>query len=132
MTTKNFKKGDVLFGEEPLVSAQFLWNAMYRYAACDQCLRPLETAQDNCRRLTGNVSLDLPFPENCDIKKEEHVRCSHCQVGPIPLIPIQCCFLSNKNMFSHILFANKSLFYNSQCHMMYRVWPFAKQDSSCF
>ena len=35
----------VLFDEKPLVCAQFIWNALYKYLACDHCLKSLETAQ---------------------------------------------------------------------------------------
>lgn len=28
---RNIKKGEVIFIERPLVCAQFLWNALYRY-----------------------------------------------------------------------------------------------------
>ena len=27
----NFKEGDIIFEEKPLVCCQFLWNAMYKY-----------------------------------------------------------------------------------------------------
>lgn len=37
--TLNFKAGDVIFEERPLVSCQFLWNAAYGYLACDFCLK---------------------------------------------------------------------------------------------
>jgi len=28
---RSFKKGDTIFIEKPLVSSQFLWNALYKY-----------------------------------------------------------------------------------------------------
>ncbi|KAI2656705.1 SET and MYND domain-containing protein 5 [Labeo rohita] len=52
-----FKKGDTIFIEQPLVSSQFLWNALYKYRACEYCLRALETAEENARRL--NHGLDV-------------------------------------------------------------------------
>lgn len=36
---KNFKAGDVIFEEDPLVCCQFAWNEQYGYAACDHCMR---------------------------------------------------------------------------------------------
>ncbi|XP_036406968.1 SET and MYND domain-containing protein 5 [Megalops cyprinoides] len=74
------RKGDTIFVERPLVSAQFLWNALYKYRACDFCLRSLETAQENARRLSGNASLLLPYPEQCSVRPELHQACPQCQV----------------------------------------------------
>lgn len=68
----------MIFEEDPLVSCQFSWNAAYSYKACDHCLRPLESAQENARRLTGNSSLELPFPECCTTDKKKIVTCSAC------------------------------------------------------
>uniref|UniRef100_A0A671WPX4 Protein-lysine N-trimethyltransferase SMYD5 n=1 Tax=Sparus aurata TaxID=8175 RepID=A0A671WPX4_SPAAU len=74
------KKGDVIFLERPLVSAQFLWNALYKYKACDYCLRALETAEENARRLSGIPGLNLPHPELCRVRPELHQACPQCQV----------------------------------------------------
>ncbi|XP_006629574.2 histone-lysine N-trimethyltransferase SMYD5 [Lepisosteus oculatus] len=73
-------KGENIFIERPLVSAQFLWNALYKYRACEYCLRSLETAEENARRLSGNASLLLPHPEQCSIRPELHQACPRCQV----------------------------------------------------
>ncbi|ELU09739.1 hypothetical protein CAPTEDRAFT_159764 [Capitella teleta] len=43
-------------------------------------MRALETAQEACRRLTGNACLELPHPDCCAVKKELHTTCPHCQV----------------------------------------------------
>ncbi|KAJ8014636.1 hypothetical protein DPEC_G00017690 [Dallia pectoralis] len=73
-------KGDSIFVERPLVSAQFLWNSLYKYKACEYCLRALETAEDNARRLSGIPGLTLPHPELCSVRPEMHQACPQCQV----------------------------------------------------
>ncbi len=40
---RSIKKGDAIFSERPLVSAQFLWNALYKYKGevspnCHDCV----------------------------------------------------------------------------------------------
>ncbi|XP_067103660.1 histone-lysine N-trimethyltransferase SMYD5 [Osmerus mordax] len=77
---KNIKKGDTIFIERPLVCSQFLWNALYKYKACEYCLRSLETAEENARRLTGIPGLSLPHPELCQVRPEAHQACTQCQV----------------------------------------------------
>uniref|UniRef100_H2L524 Protein-lysine N-trimethyltransferase SMYD5 n=1 Tax=Oryzias latipes TaxID=8090 RepID=H2L524_ORYLA len=77
---RSIKKGDTIFTERPLVSAQFLWNSLYKYRACDYCLRALETAEENARRLSGNPALILPHPELCGVRPELHQACPQCQV----------------------------------------------------
>lgn len=79
--TKTFKAGDVIFEERPLVSCQFLWNAAYGYLACDFCMRPLETAEENASRLAQNPQLSLPFPECCDTKKDSFIECPYCDAS---------------------------------------------------
>ncbi|NXD34847.1 SMYD5 protein, partial [Copsychus sechellarum] len=78
--TKNIRKGETVFVERPVVSSQFLWNALYNYRACDHCLRALETAEENAQRLLGQSSLVLPHPEQCSTRKELHQQCPRCQV----------------------------------------------------
>ncbi|XP_062475970.1 histone-lysine N-trimethyltransferase SMYD5 isoform X2 [Pezoporus occidentalis] len=78
--TKNIRKGETVFVEKPVVSSQFLWNALYSYRACDHCLRALETAEENAQRLLGKSSLVLPHPEQCSIRKDLHQQCPRCQV----------------------------------------------------
>lgn len=81
--TKSFTKGDVIFEEKPLVCVQFVWNAEYKYRACDHCLRSLESAQDMARRLSGDPSLELPYVEKCcEVSKCQQfiVTCPRCQV----------------------------------------------------
>ncbi|KAJ8262495.1 hypothetical protein GJAV_G00167100 [Gymnothorax javanicus] len=77
---KPIQKGDTIFVERPLVCAQFLWNALYKYRACDYCMRSLETAEENARRLSGNPSLILPHPEQCKVCPGQHQACPQCQV----------------------------------------------------
>ncbi|KAG6926253.1 SMYD family member 5, partial [Chelydra serpentina] len=79
--TRNIHKGETIFLEKPVVSSQFLWNALYRYKACDHCLRALETAEENAQRLLGKSRRVLPHPEQCSIRKDLHQHCPHCQVA---------------------------------------------------
>ena len=37
--TRDFKAGDAIFQERPLVCCQFLWNAAYGYLACVFCMK---------------------------------------------------------------------------------------------
>ncbi|XP_014968134.1 protein-lysine N-trimethyltransferase SMYD5 isoform X2 [Macaca fascicularis] len=78
--TQLIRKGETIFVERPLVAAQFLWNALYRYRACDHCLRALEKAEENAQRLTGKPGQVLPHPELCTVRKDLHQNCPHCQV----------------------------------------------------
>ncbi|XP_008324735.1 protein-lysine N-trimethyltransferase SMYD5 [Cynoglossus semilaevis] len=77
---RSIKKGEAIFIERPLVCAQFLWNSLYKYKACEFCLRALETAEENARRLSGKPGLSLPHPEVCSVKPELHQACPQCQV----------------------------------------------------
>ncbi|XP_037754313.1 SET and MYND domain-containing protein 5 [Chelonia mydas] len=79
--TRNIHKGETIFLEKPVVSSQFLWNMLYRYKACDHCLRALETAEENAQRLLGKSRRVLPHPEQCSIRKDLHQHCPHCQVA---------------------------------------------------
>lgn len=80
-TTRDFAEGEVIFTERPLVSAQFAWNAAYRYLACDHCMRSLETAEQMAHRLTGNSSLALQYSDCCSVRPSEHVLCHCCSVS---------------------------------------------------
>ena len=76
---KAFSPDEVLFKEQPLVCSQFAWNRFYQYKACDHCMKPLETAEENVRRLAEDSSINLPhLKENCVTKKEFHVACVQC------------------------------------------------------
>lgn len=67
--------------ETPLVSCQFAWNELYKYKACEFCLRSLETAEAMAQRLTENPSLILLQPDCCDVKLDQIVTCPQCGVG---------------------------------------------------
>ncbi|XP_017886308.1 SET and MYND domain-containing protein 5 [Ceratina calcarata] len=75
---RSFKDGDTIFEEKPLICCQFAWNQEYKYLACDNCLKPLETAEENVRRLTGNSTIILPHPECCETKKDLITECAEC------------------------------------------------------
>ncbi|XP_055639300.1 histone-lysine N-trimethyltransferase SMYD5 [Toxorhynchites rutilus septentrionalis] len=79
-STADIKSGTVLSEESPLISCQFPWNAAYAYLACEYCLRPLETAECNVRRLTNDFTINLPYPECCPTQNqlEAHTKCSAC------------------------------------------------------
>ncbi|EFX89935.1 SET and MYND domain-containing 5 protein [Daphnia pulex] len=79
-TTRSFKNGETIIEEQPLFSCQFSWNYAYGYSACDFCMRPLETAEENARRLTAKADLILPHPECDGTDKSSHVICSQCAV----------------------------------------------------
>ncbi len=82
VATKPIAEGDVIFTEEPLVSAQFLWNKSCKYSACDHCLRPLETVEQNIRRLTKDPDFVLPLPGAQASRNFEVVPCAQmCDVG---------------------------------------------------
>ncbi len=78
---KVFKKGEAIFSEAPIVSTQFSWNKFYNYRACEFCMRPLEDALENVRRLTENSSISLPFVSQCcTTNKQTHCKCEKCGV----------------------------------------------------
>lgn len=76
----HIKSGDVIFEETPIVSCQFSWNELYKYTACEYCLRSIETAEAMAQRLTNNPALVLPHPECCEVKTDQIVTCPRCQV----------------------------------------------------
>ncbi|XP_076295395.1 SET and MYND domain containing, class 5 [Lasioglossum baleicum] len=76
--SRAFKDGDTILTEKPLVCCQFSWNLEYGYLACDNCLTPLETAEENVHRLTENSTIILPHPECCETKKELITECPDC------------------------------------------------------
>lgn len=82
IATKSFAIDDVIFEEEPLVSCQFSWNTAYGYAACDHCMRPLETTIENVRRLANNNALVVPLSEHCPTSKwiKQFTNCPKCKV----------------------------------------------------
>ncbi|XP_059173107.1 histone-lysine N-trimethyltransferase SMYD5-like [Physella acuta] len=79
VSCNSFQKGDTLFEEKPLVCAQFSWNELYKYLACEYCLRSLESAEDMVKRLTTNPSLTLPHPECCQVDPSKYAACPQCK-----------------------------------------------------
>nr|DBA29531.1 TPA: hypothetical protein GDO54_009754 [Pyxicephalus adspersus] len=55
--TRSIRKGETIFKERPL------------------------TAEENARRLSGNVHVSLPYPELCTIQNGLHQQCPDCQVS---------------------------------------------------
>ncbi|XP_026748892.1 histone-lysine N-trimethyltransferase SMYD5 [Galleria mellonella] len=78
--TKQYEQGDVILEEDPLVSCQFAWNAAYRYLACDHCMRPLETPEQNVRRLSCKPDIVLPHSNCYESNLENVTTCDHCGV----------------------------------------------------
>eukprot|EP00055_Hartaetosiga_balthica_P006984 m.23374 g.23374 ORF g.23374 m.23374 type:complete len:385 (+) comp5539_c0_seq3:37-1191(+) len=68
-------EGGVLLEEEPVVSAQFCWNKLCKYDACDYCLRSLERADDMASRLAG-MKVECPHPELVP-QSIKRVACDH-------------------------------------------------------
>lgn len=67
---------EAIFEESPIVCSQYLWNKEYKYAACEHCLTPLETAEEAARRLTGDQTITLPYMfECCVTDPTKHVPC---------------------------------------------------------
>ena len=75
---RDFQKGETLFREKPLVSAQFSWNQVYGYKCCHHCLEPLESANENAVRLANDPNIVLPYDECCETRKNFHVKCPNC------------------------------------------------------
>lgn len=59
----------------------FTHSPLIQRPACEYCLRALETAEENARRLSGIPALSLPHQELCRVRPELHQACPHCQVG---------------------------------------------------
>lgn len=71
-------KHEAIFEESPIVCSQFLWNKEYKYAACEHCLTPLETAEEAAQRLTHDETIKLPYmAECCATDKSKHVQCQN-------------------------------------------------------
>ncbi|XP_065219217.1 histone-lysine N-trimethyltransferase SMYD5 [Planococcus citri] len=78
-STVHFKKGDTIFEEVPLISCQFAWNKTYKYLACDHCMRPLESVDENIARLTADQVVEVPFLEYNSTVKADHRKCPNCE-----------------------------------------------------
>lgn len=77
---RDFRMGETLFRDKPLVSVQFAWNQVYGYKSCHHCIEPLETAQENTVRLANDPNIVLPFHECCTTRPSFHVKCPNCDV----------------------------------------------------
>ena len=75
---RDFRKGETLFREKPIVSCQFSWNRVYGYKCCHHCLEPLETANENVVRLANDPNIVLPNHECCSTRQSFHCKCPHC------------------------------------------------------
>ena len=81
VATRAYRKGETLFREKPVVAAQFCWNECSGYRCCHHCFGPLETAQENAVRLTGDHSVVLPYTaEACSTIQTFHISCPMCGV----------------------------------------------------
>ncbi|EDW51593.1 SET and MYND domain-containing protein 5 [Drosophila sechellia] len=82
IATKNFAKDEVIFEEEPFVSRQFSWNVAYGYAACDHCMRPLETVLENVRRLASDPKVEVPLLQHDPTAQwvAQFTQCPRCKV----------------------------------------------------
>ncbi|KAL7723668.1 hypothetical protein ACLKA6_007998 [Drosophila palustris] len=82
IASKNFAINEIIFEEEPFVSHQFSWNAAYGYAACDHCMRPLETLVENVRRLANNNAVVVPLVEHDPTAAwlPQFTQCARCKV----------------------------------------------------
>lgn len=43
-------------------------------------MRPLESAEENARRLTGKPNITLPYPECCEVEKSKITECNDCGI----------------------------------------------------
>ncbi|XP_045449804.1 histone-lysine N-trimethyltransferase SMYD5 [Melitaea cinxia] len=78
--TKQYNEGDIILEEDPLVSCQFAWNAAYRYLACDHCMRPLETPEQNVRRLSAKPDIVLPHSDCFETDLLNITSCNQCGI----------------------------------------------------
>ncbi|KAH8288896.1 hypothetical protein KR054_011632 [Drosophila jambulina] len=83
IATKNFAANEVIFEEEPFVSKQFSWNVAYGYAACDHCMRPLETVLENVRRLASDPKVEVPLLQHDPTAAwvAQFTQCPRCKVN---------------------------------------------------
>lgn len=82
ISKKHFSEGDIIFEEEAFVSCQFSWNAAYGYLCCDHCMRPLETVEENVRRLANDKTVSVPLQEHDPTKPwmDQFCMCVQCGV----------------------------------------------------
>ena len=56
-------------------------NGLNEFCVFGNLFQALETAEENVRRLANNLTVELPHPDLCDVKKEKHESCPNCQVS---------------------------------------------------
>uniref|UniRef100_H3ALH6 SMYD family member 5 n=1 Tax=Latimeria chalumnae TaxID=7897 RepID=H3ALH6_LATCH len=78
--TRGIRKGEVVFIEKPLVSAQFLWNALYRYRGKVKVLKFLDNCFLSAWFPPGSCLETLPHPGQCCVRKELWESSPHPQV----------------------------------------------------
>ncbi len=80
---RNLQEGDVILSEKPLACCQFSWNSIYKYVACNHCMKSLETAEEMARRLAGNREIIIPHKECCEVErlKSSISKCNSCGVS---------------------------------------------------
>ncbi|GJQ69057.1 hypothetical protein Trydic_g6221 [Trypoxylus dichotomus] len=115
---RDFNAGSVIFEEDPLVCCQFSWNAAYGYRACDHCLRPLETAEENARRLSAKPELRLPYPECCNTNKNTSACCTLCGVNYCSTE----CQITAYNQYHRTLCFQKSSFEEHPLYQLNEMW----------
>lgn len=78
------------------------WNKAYGYSACDYCMTPLETAEQNVRRLTFDDNIILPYP---DLDEVAHVQQNF----------VTCCECGTKYCSSECLSIAEKLYHKVMC-----------------
>ncbi|KAG5672396.1 hypothetical protein PVAND_002527 [Polypedilum vanderplanki] len=116
LAANGIKKDEEILREKPFVATQFAWNKESKYLCCSNCMYPLETAQDNVRRLTFDNTIMLPFPECDKINLQNVVKCENCD----DLYCSQSC-LENEKMNNHEFYCNQ-LLPNGRFNEIYEVW----------
>ncbi len=83
VATRTIKEEEVLFRERPLICCQLSWNRHYGFKACDYCLQPLESPQENARRLLQDPNFNLPDVPGAPsgIHDASVFHCPNCQIG---------------------------------------------------
>ncbi|KAI9139617.1 hypothetical protein BKA69DRAFT_1084911 [Paraphysoderma sedebokerense] len=76
IATADFKGGDVILEDDPIVCDQYLYNKDY-FPACSHCLRSLETASQMARRLAGYDSEPQLYAAD-HLKVYPRISCDSC------------------------------------------------------
>nr|XP_002127168.1 SET and MYND domain-containing protein 5 isoform X1 [Ciona intestinalis] len=76
-STEDISSDSVILEEDPIISCQFSWNKLYKYRACDYCMKSLETTEEMCKRLAQNPGLKLPYHECCESNPVTYVHCQN-------------------------------------------------------